>query len=93
MIPDVVNVVSAVPAGEYRLAVRFDDGTERVVDFGAFLRDSRHPAVREWLDPVRFAAYRIEDGNLVWGDHELCFPVADLYLNRIDHRLAAEAAD
>jgi hypothetical protein len=93
VIPDVVNVVSAVPAGEYRLSVCFDDGTERLVDFGAFLRESRHPAIRAWLDPARFADFRIQDGELIWGDYELCFPIADLYLNRIDHRLAAEAAD
>ncbi len=91
MIPDLVDVVPATPAGEYRLALRFDDGTEQVVDFGAFLRASRHPGIRAWLDPARFASCRIQDGELVWGDHDLCFPVADLYLNRIDHRLAAAA--
>jgi hypothetical protein len=39
--------------------------------------------IRAYLDPDRFAQFAIRDGDLMWGDYELCFPVADLYENTI----------
>ena len=42
------------------------------------------------FDPVRFATFRIEYGELVWGDYDLCFPVIDLYLNQLEHGFGQE---
>jgi hypothetical protein len=77
------DIVSVESAGEYRLAISFSDGEQRVVDFEPFLRGSQNPLIREYLKPERFANYRVEDGDLIWDDYGLCFPVADLYDNRI----------
>lgn len=80
----IINIVSAEPAGDYCLRLLFDDGVEQVVDFKPFLLRSVHPDIRAYLDPGRFAAFRIEFGELVWGDYDLCFPVIDLYLNHLE---------
>lgn len=74
-----IDVVQAEHAGTYRLKLVFSDGTERVVDFGPFLQNAGHPAIRAFLEPEKFASFRIEQGDLLWGDYDLCFPVADLY--------------
>jgi hypothetical protein len=87
-----INIVSAEPAGELQLRLRFDDGAEQVVDFKSFLSRAQHPDIRAFLDPERFAAFRIEHGELVWGDYELCFPVIDLYRNCVDHIEAMKVA-
>jgi hypothetical protein len=79
-----IDVVQAAHAGAHRLRLVFSDGAERVVDFGPFLHRSGHPAIRSFLDPDRFASFRLEHGDLVWGDYELCFPIADLYEGRIE---------
>ncbi|MBI5329569.1 MAG: DUF2442 domain-containing protein [Betaproteobacteria bacterium] len=79
-------------AGELKLRIRFDDGTEQVVDFKPFLTASLHPEIRAWSGQERFSQFHIEFGELVWGDYELCFPLIDLYLNRIEHHQALEAA-
>jgi hypothetical protein len=39
--------------------------------------------IRAYLDPKRFANFKIEYGDLVWDDYGLCFPISDLYENRI----------
>lgn len=88
----VVNVVSAVQTDEYRLRIGFDDGTEREIDFKPFLNGSHHPSLRAYLDAKRFQSFRIEFGDLVWGDYEMCFPVMDLYQGQIDHKLPLSAA-
>lgn len=87
-----INVVSAESAGDYRLNIEFDDGVKQLVDFQPFLAHSRHPEIRAWLQPEKFAAFRIEFGELVWGDYELCFPVIDLYQNRITGELILREA-
>jgi Protein of unknown function (DUF2442) len=80
-----VNIISATQTGEYRIQLRFDDETEQEVNFKPFLAHSSHPDIRAYLDPARFSAFRIEYGELVWGDYDLCFPLIDLYRNQIAH--------
>jgi hypothetical protein len=84
-LPDnaVIFVDRAEHAGDFKLHLFFNDGTDRVVDFGPFLHNSRNPLIRAYLDPARFARFRIESGDLLWGDYDLCFPIADLYDGRV----------
>jgi hypothetical protein len=88
-----INVIAATQTEKYRIRLCFDDGTGQDVDFEPFLSRSLHPDIRAYLDPVRFGSFRIEYGELVWGEYDLCFPVIDLYRNRIEHgeRLATAA--
>ena len=79
----VIGIVSTDRIGDYKLRLRFSDGFERIVDFEPFLRNSLNPWIREYLAPEKFATFRIEDGNLIWDDYGLCFPISDLYENSI----------
>jgi len=87
-----INIVRAELVGDYRLHLVFDDDQEQIIDFKPFLSRSLHPDIRQWLDPKRFSSFRIDYGELVWGDYELCFPVIDLYRNDIEHQQALESA-
>ncbi len=87
-----INITHAEYLGDYRLRLLFDDGEERRIDFKPFLSRSRHPDIRAYLDADKFAGFRIEYGELVWGDYELCFPLIDLYRNQLDHVLPSEIA-
>jgi hypothetical protein len=78
-----LDVVQAEHAGAHQLRLGFSDGTERIVDLGPFLDSSAHPAIRSFLAPDKFASFRVEQGDLLWGDYDLCFPVADLYEGRV----------
>ena len=86
MIPDRLSIVSASYLDGYRLELSFDDGSKREIDFERFLKASAHPDIRKWLDPDAFKSFRLEYGDLLWGDWELCFPIADLYPGTIDYR-------
>ena len=87
-----INIITVKPVGDYCLHLTFDDGKEQTVDFKPFLTCAKHPDIRNYLDPDRFAAFRIEYGELVWGDYDLCFPIIDLYRNQLEHVLRQEAA-
>ena len=86
-----INIISATQTGEYRIRLVFDDNTVQEVDFKPFLTRSHHPDIRAYLEPVRFADFRVAYGELVWGDYDLCFPIIDLYRNTIEHNQALTA--
>jgi hypothetical protein len=65
--------------GDFAIRIRFKDGTERLVDFKSFLKQSHHPAIKKYLDENNFKQFNIIDGNLNWNDYDLIFPVSDLY--------------
>jgi hypothetical protein len=75
----VIEIVRAERLSEHRLRIYFSDGAERVVDFEPFLNSSQNPMIRAYLDPHKFGDFRLEDGDLIWDDYGLCFPIADLY--------------
>jgi len=77
----VIDIVQVVRLTDYELKLSFSDGVERVIDFEPFLRRSRNPMIRAYLDQQKFASFRLEHGNLIWDDYGLCFPIADLYEN------------
>ena len=87
-----INIVSASQAGEYRIRLVFDDNKVQEVDFHPFLVHSHHPDIRAYLTPERFLTFRVDHGDLVWGDYELCFPIIDLYRNTIEHTENMSAA-
>ena len=91
MTPATINILTAKQVGDFRIRLQFDDGIEQTVDFTSFLTRALHPDIRAWLDPTRFATFRLEYGELVWGDYDLCFPVIDLYRNQIEHHNSLES--
>lgn len=78
-----IEIVRAIHIAGHVIELEFSDGTERLVDFGPFLKRSRHPQMRAYLNASRFAKFELRDGEVMWNDYELCFPVADLYEGRI----------
>jgi hypothetical protein len=79
----VVEIVSAVYLGGYKLQISFNDDHVQIVDFEPFMQSSLNPLIRKYLDPVLFQQFSIEAGDLHWNDYDLCFPIADLYENNL----------
>lgn len=92
MAPATINIITAELADDFRIRLKIDDDTEQTVDFKPFLTHALHPDIRSWLEPARFASFRLEYGELVWGDYDLCFPVIDLHRNQIEHHASLESA-
>ncbi len=75
----VIALEKADYLGAYQLALMFDDGTQRTVDFGPFLKKARNPMTTQFLDQEKFRQFTVEDGDIRWGDYEMVFPLWDLY--------------
>lgn len=80
---DIIEVKSARYIGDYAIRVFFSDDFNRLVDFKPFLEKSLHPSIRKYLDEKKFQDYQITDGNLIWNDYDLIFPVEDLYEGKL----------
>ena len=78
-----LEIRTADHVGGYRIALSFNDGVEREVDFESFLRKARNPEIIQFRALKKFKSFRIEHGNLMWGDFEMLFPVADLHDGKI----------
>lgn len=89
MTPAIISIEAARLRDTYKVELKFNDGADRTIDFQPFLSQSQHPSIRAFLEPAKFKNFHVEHGDLVWGDYDLCFPIADLYYDRIDHRLTA----
>lgn len=59
-------VTGAKVLPDYRLRVRFSDGSEGEVDLKAFVESDSRPIVSALRDRAAFAAIRIEMDTVVW---------------------------
>lgn len=76
---DLITIKTAKYVGDFAIRIHFSDGFHRLVDFRPFLESSLHPSIRKYLDERRFEQFQIVDGNLNWNNHDLIFPIEDLY--------------
>jgi len=81
----VISVEKVNQLSNFKLELEFNDKTRQVIDFYPFLSRSLNPLIRKYLSPEEFSKFEIDEGDLEWNDYDLCFPIADLYENKIVH--------
>jgi len=81
----VISVEKVNQLSDFKLELEFNDRTQQVIDFYPFLSRSLNPLIRKYLSPEEFSKFEIDEGDLEWNDYDLCFPIADLYENKIVH--------
>ena len=80
---DYLEVTKARYVSGHKIHISFNDGTERIVDFGPFLAKARNPDTTDYRDLKKFKSFRIHSGDLVWGDYQMIFPIIDLHQGEI----------
>lgn len=78
-----LEITEAKYVSGYNILLTFNDGTVRVMDFGPFLAKARNPDTTDYRDMKKFKSFRIEHGDLIWGDFQMIFPIADLHRGEI----------
>lgn len=64
--PPLFDVVRVKPLRNYRLLVRFEDGTEGQVDLKSFLFDGNAGVFEHLKDPAEFRKVRVRCGAVTW---------------------------
>lgn len=80
---DYLQITEAKYVSGYKLLISFSDGAVRLVDFGPFLAKARNPDTTDFRELSRFKNFRIDAGDLVWGDYQMIFPIMDLYRGEV----------
>ena len=68
---ELISIQTAQYKPDYKLQIHFNDGADKTVDFKPFLSQSQHPGIRAFLQPEKFQGFRVENGELVWGNYDL----------------------
>ena len=86
--PQKIQITQVEPTpNRYSLRVSFSDGTFQIVNFHNFLEKSSHPEIRKYLKLNYFKKFKLINGDLMWGDFDLVFPICDLYKNQINKKI------
>ena len=78
-----IKIIKIKLTEDYKLSIIFSDKKNQVIDFQPFLKQSTHPGIRKYLAKKYFKKFHIKNGDLMWGDFDLIFPIEDLYKNQI----------
>jgi len=78
-----LEITEARHVRNYRISLRFNDGTKRVMDFGPFLRRANNPEITAYRSLRKFKSFHLHFGRLMWGDYEMIFPTVDLYKGKV----------
>ena len=78
-----LEIKKAEYVSAYKIQLTFNDGKIQVVDFGPFLKKARNPDTTDYRNLSRFKTFKILEGDLVWGDYQMIFPIIDLYRGEI----------
>lgn len=78
-----LEVTEAKHVSGYKLRLVFNDGKRRVFDFEPFLRRAQNPDIMQYRQLRKFKNFHLHHGNVMWGDYEMIFPIADLRRGQI----------
>jgi len=78
-----LSIKSARYLEGYKIALSFQNGVERTVDFSNFLENSSNPHIRQYLNLKKFKSFSIDNGDIQWNDYDLCFQIHELYEGKI----------
>lgn len=78
-----LRVKGAKYVSRHKVDIKFNDGTHRLVDFGPFLKQARNPMFTKYRRTEKFKSFHIQDGDLMWGDFEMIFPITELHAGKI----------
>jgi hypothetical protein len=78
-----LEITEAKYISGYRIRLTFNDGATRVMDFEPFLRKAQNPDTTQYRQLRKFKSFHLHYGDLMWGDYEMIFPIADLHCGKI----------
>jgi hypothetical protein len=78
-----LQIATAEYLSRYRIRLTFSDECVSIMDFEPFLSKATNPDLTKYRELKNFKRFRIHHGDLMWGDYEMIFPIADLYRGKL----------
>ncbi|MBM2813481.1 MAG: hypothetical protein HW421_243 [Ignavibacteria bacterium] len=74
-----VKIISAVYLEDYKILLLFNDNKSLTIDFQELLQTSPFGNEKKYLQKELFQQFKIELGDLIWNDYDMCFQAKNLY--------------
>ena len=78
-----IKIISAEYQRDHIIKVKFSDGLEKAINFHSFIKNNSNPNIQAYLNLEKFKSFQVKEGDLMWGDYDLLFPITDLYEGKI----------
>lgn len=79
----ILKIISAKNTHQYVIDFIFSDNKKVTIDFYPFLNQAKNPEITKYLNPKKFKSFKVKDGEIMWGDFDLIFPLIDIYNGKI----------
>jgi len=77
----IVKITEAKYIDNYKIPFQFITNETKVIDFRAFLSNTPYNNEKKYLNLENFQKFRVEMGDLIWNDYDMCFQAKNLYKN------------
>ena len=78
-----VSVTEAHYTTGYTIEMTFSDNTSRTINFEPYMIKSSLPNVNKYLDKGKFRKFLLVNGNLIWKNDEMFFPIEALHSGKL----------
>ena len=83
MEPETIRITEAHYTTGYQIEMTFNDSSKQTINFEPYLIRSHVSNINKYLDKGKFTKFLLVDGNLLWKNIEMTFPIASLHAGKI----------
>ena len=77
-----MKVLSAKYIDDYKVEIIFDDKKKNIINFLPAIKSN--PVCKKYLDISKFKKFKVDQGNIVWGNNwDMIFTLDSLYNNTL----------
>ena len=77
-----MKVLSAKYIDDYKVEIIFDDKKKNIINFLPAIKSN--PVCKKYLDISKFKKFKVDQGNIVWGNNwDMIFTLDRLYNNTL----------
>ena len=74
-----IEINTAKYIQDYKILLEFNDNLTKVIDFKELLYTTPYPNEKKYVNPNLFIQFKVEMGDLIWNDYDMCFQAKNLY--------------
>lgn len=82
--PQKISITEAHYTAGYSIEMTFSDNTSKTINFEPYMIKSSLPNINKYLDKGKFRKFLIVNGNLIWKNDEMTFPIKDLHSGKLN---------
>jgi len=63
---------------DYKILIEFNNSVSKILDFRELIEKTSFPNEKKYKDFALFQQFKVEMGDLIWNDYDMCFQAKNL---------------